>query len=191
MTEKPKKKLGRPPEYDRVAVMAHVCEQLTLGRSLLNICTTDPGMPSPMAIRLWILEDKPKGIRADYMAARVAGYSIIAEDIVDMADKTHEWVMVQKTDRQGNLMYNGDIPILEKRLMPLSSDMVAHKRLQVDTRKWYLSKVLPKIYGDKIQQELTGADGGPIAIAGVDLKALSDEELKQMQALIAKAAKKK
>jgi hypothetical protein len=29
-------------------------------------------------------------------------------------------------------------------------------RLMVDTRKWYLSKVLPKIYGDKITQEHTG-----------------------------------
>lgn len=27
---------------------------------------------------------------------------------------------------------------------------VQARRLQVDTRKWYLSKVLPKLYGDKL-----------------------------------------
>jgi hypothetical protein len=37
-----------------------------------------------------------------------------------------------------------------------------HRRLQVDTRKWLLSKALPKIYGDKLTAEVTGKDGGPI-----------------------------
>ena len=38
-----------------------------------------------------------------------------------------------------------------------------HKRIMVDTRKWYLSKRMPKKYGDKLG--LTGADGeGPVEI---------------------------
>ena len=36
-------------------------------------------------------------------------------------------------------------------------------RLRVDTRKWLMSKALPKIYGDKLAH--TGADGGAIALA--------------------------
>ena len=35
-------------------------------------------------------------------------------------------------------------------------------RLRVDTRKWLLSKALPKIYGDKVTAEISGPDGGPI-----------------------------
>ena len=35
-------------------------------------------------------------------------------------------------------------------------------RLKFDARRWYLSKLAPKRYGDKITQEHTGADGGPI-----------------------------
>jgi hypothetical protein len=185
----------KPPAnkiYDPETVFAHVCEQLALGRSLWNICTTDPGMPDHMRIRQWIREDKPKGAAERYKAAREAGYSVLAEEILDLSDKTHEWVMVQKTDRHGNLMFDGNgAPIVEKRLISLSSDTVAHKRIQVDTRKWYLSKVLPKIYGDKVTQEITGADGGPISVASVNLKNLSDEELAQMQALMTKAAGKK
>jgi hypothetical protein len=43
------------------------------------------------------------------------------------------------------------------------------------------------VYGDKVTQEHTGADGGPIAIAAVDLKNLSDEELENMHRLMRKA----
>ncbi len=38
----------------------------------------------------------------------------------------------------------------------------ARDRLRLDTRKWLLSKALPKIYGDKLAH--TGEDGGPIAL---------------------------
>jgi hypothetical protein len=34
---------------------------------------------------------------------------------------------------------------------------VARDRLRVDTRKWYLSKVLPKIFGDKLDLDHSGA----------------------------------
>ena len=39
---------------------------------------------------------------------------------------------------------------------------VQRDRLRADTRKWYLCKVLPKIYGEKKALEITGADGNPI-----------------------------
>ena len=37
-------------------------------------------------------------------------------------------------------------------------------RLQVDSRKWLLSKLLPKVYGDTSKLELSGADGGPLVV---------------------------
>ncbi|KKL27179.1 hypothetical protein LCGC14_2387790, partial [marine sediment metagenome] len=37
--------------------------------------------------------------------------------------------------------------------------------LRVDTRKWYLSKVLPKLYGDKTHMEVSAPGGGPVEIA--------------------------
>lgn len=41
---------------------------------------------------------------------------------------------------------------------------VQWKRLQIDTRKWALSKRNPKKYGERIQNEHTGKDGGAIQI---------------------------
>lgn len=37
-------------------------------------------------------------------------------------------------------------------------------KLQVDTRKWVLSRMSPKKYGEKVQQEVSGSDGGPVQI---------------------------
>jgi hypothetical protein len=38
------------------------------------------------------------------------------------------------------------------------------------------------------RSELTGANGGPVSIAAIDMKGLSDAELDQIQRLLAKAA---
>jgi hypothetical protein len=44
----------------------------------------------------------------------------------------------------------------------------ARDRLRFDARRWYLSKLAPKKYGDKVTQEVSGPDGGPIPIAKVE-----------------------
>jgi hypothetical protein len=33
--------------------------------------------------------------------------------------------------------------------------LVRHRQLQVDTRKWFLSKLAPKIYGDRLDVSVT------------------------------------
>ncbi|OAE37652.1 hypothetical protein [Agrobacterium tumefaciens] len=40
----------------------------------------------------------------------------------------------------------------------------AAARVAIDGRKWLAGKRNPKVYGDKIVQEQTGKDGGPIAM---------------------------
>ena len=55
------------------------------------------------------------------------------------------------------------------------SGAVQKQKLQIDSRKWILSKLAPKKYGDKITQELTGPNGGPIQHQ--DVSDLTDEQL--------------
>jgi len=45
----------------------------------------------------------------------------------------------------------------------LEKQEVTRSRLRVDTRKWMLSKVLPKVYGEKI-----GLDGGSVVVVTRD-----------------------
>lgn len=48
-----------------------------------------------------------------------------------------------------------------------SADKEDHQvaRLRVDTRKWLLSKLVPKKYGDRVEQFISGPDGAPIQAA--------------------------
>ena len=145
-------------------------------------------MPHPATFLDWVKED-PRGIGQDYAHAREIGYSLLADEIIALSDKTHEWVTIQDQDADGNPLFDDHgQPRVKRVLAPLSADVIAHKRVQIDTRKWMLSKMLPKVYGDKVTQEHTGAGGGPIAIASVDLRNLSDAELENMQLLMAKAS---
>jgi transposase-like protein len=54
--------------------------------------------------------------------------------------------------------------------------------------RWRAKAIAPRDYGDKVQQEHTGAGGGPIAIAAVDLRNLTDAELENMNLLMSKAS---
>jgi len=51
-------------------------------------------------------------------------------------------------------------------------ETAAAARVQIDALKWIMSKRAPKVYGDKITQEHTGADGGPIELKGGGISAL-------------------
>lgn len=187
MTQKPK---ARPAarKYDRDVVSDHIIGELARGRSLLNICTVDEGVPDTATFLQWVNEDDPEGLSLRYAQARELGYRRMADEIVELSNKKGEWVDVQDLDEDGRPLLDADgMPILKKVFMPLNSDVIAHTRLQIDTRKWVLAKMLPKIYGDKVQQEHTGKDGGPIQMAAVDFKNLSDEELDKMQQLLSKA----
>ena len=57
-------------------------------------------------------------------------------------------------------------------------DHIARSRLRVDARKWRASKLKPKKYGDRVVNEHTGKDDGPIQVQHVD--ELSDTELEAL-----------
>jgi hypothetical protein len=65
----------------------------------------------------------------------------IFDQIIDIADTTKEGVII-KDGPDGREV--------------TTADMIQHRRLQVDARKWVVSKLLPKKFGDKI--DVTSGD---------------------------------
>ena len=49
----------------------------------------------------------------------------------------------------------------------LDAAEVAQLRLEVDTDKWLLARLLSTVFGDKVRTELTGANGGPMQVQEV------------------------
>lgn len=91
-----------------------------------------------------------QGFAAQYTRAREIGYDRLADELLKIADTPQHGVKTT-TKATGTETTEGD--------------MIEHRRLQVDARKWMLSKMLPKKYGDKMA--LTDGEGKPLATAPV------------------------
>jgi hypothetical protein len=63
-------------------------------------------------------------------------------------------------------------------------------RVEIDARKWFASKFLPKRYGEKITQEISGPDGLPIAQTSVSMTAEQESQLQNLIQLAQTTAKK-
>jgi len=81
-----------------------------------------------------------------YARAKQAGMERWADDIVELADE--ERIVTKTVTRK-----DGSVEVIEM-------DIVDRARLQVDSRKWLLSKLAPKKYGDKL--ELGGDPANPL-----------------------------
>ncbi|MCZ4321442.1 hypothetical protein O4H56_05250 [Pseudomonas anguilliseptica] len=105
----------------------------------------------------WLGDDAMAAFRMQYACAREAQADLLAEQILDIADE--ECTMV-RADKHGSNDDDGE----GHTEVVFDSTAVARNRLRVDARKWLASKMAPKKYGDKLQTELTGANGGAIAV---------------------------
>lgn len=63
----------------------------------------------------------------------------------------------------------------------------AMARVEIEARKWMASKFAPRQFGDRVTQEVTGANGGPLQVAAVDWRGLSAEDLARIVDVASKA----
>lgn len=124
--------IERTPE-----LLNSICAQLAEGKSLRAICKSE-GMPSEGTVRAWALDDGD--FFTQYARSRDIGMSAMEDELLEIADTPPSRLDGGGTD-------GGE---------------VADKRLRVDTRKWIMSKIAPKKYGDKQAVELSGPNGEPI-----------------------------
>lgn len=143
-------KIGRPSSYTP-EIAAEICERLANGESLLAMCR-DSHMPHRATVHRWIT-DNVEGFCDKYARSRDIGLDAMADEILEISDTPVEG---QRTEQSAD------------GFKVVTEDMLGHRRLQVDARKWYLSKLAPKKYGDKTAMELTGADGGPVQISDTE-----------------------
>lgn len=137
---------GRPTDYSK-EVCDSVCLLLAEGLSLRKICAMDE-MPAKPTVFRW-LALYPE-FRDQYAQAKEQGALVWAEEILEIADDASNDYMEQLDDQGKAAAWK------------FMGENVQRSRLRVDSRKWLLSKLLPKKYGDKTQTEISGPGGGPI-----------------------------
>jgi len=149
---------GRPSEFTQEKA-AEFCKRVSQGRMVRDVCN-DPDMPTSATFYKWLEGNeqflkqytRAKEIQADAMAADILRIS-------DTADADNV------CDEYGNIKPN--------------HEWIARSKLRVDARKWLLSKMLPKKYGDKVEQTVIGDPEKPVHHkVDVDVKAMTPEQLK-------------
>ena len=124
-------------------LLSVILERVADGESLNHICSSED-MPSRKAFFDWVAKDP--SIQAQYELAISLRADIHAEEILAIADE--EVTMIKRSKHSG-----GEEEGLEQEVV-FDPTAVARNRLRVDARKWILSKMAPKKYGDKIMQEI-------------------------------------
>ena len=101
-----------------------ICARLAQGEALYEICRGE-GMPPESTVRQWHIDDHG-GFAAKYARARDIGLDGRADRLRDIA----------------------------RSAIGLDGPGVQAIRLVVDTEKWYLSKLAPKRYGDRLELDM-------------------------------------
>ena len=127
------------------------CALIAEGKSMRQI-TEQPGMPSRRAVLYWL--GRYPDFREKYECAVMLLAEFWAHEIIEIADDS-----------------SGDYVITEDGRPVIDHEAINRARLKVDSRKWLLSKILPKRFGDRVVADVT---------VRRDMRELSDGELLQI-----------
>lgn len=140
-----KRPRGRPSKFTP-GVAKRILDGLANGTPLTIICESI-NMPDSSTVWEWARKDE--GFSQAIARARDAGFDRIAMDALEIAD--------QVTDKDTIETKFGALP---------NKEWILRSRLRVETRLKLLAKWDPKRYGEKITQEISGPDGGPVRTEG-------------------------
>jgi hypothetical protein len=130
-----------------LALARKICDRVAEGDSLAAIAAM-PGMPSRRTMRGWLVEHPE--FQALYGPARELWVQSVAEDIADLAGRAQQ--IAEDAAR------NGGNP----------NAAIAALRVEIDAKRWLLSKLAPAVFGDHSAVELSGAGGKDLIPAETD-----------------------
>jgi hypothetical protein len=106
----------------------------------------------------WLQIKENDLLREMYARAKAAQVMIFADEITEISDNTQEGVIITEKP---------DGTTETKR-----ADMLEHRKLRIESRKWLAAKLMPKVYGDK--QLHTGPNGDdPVTLKTIMVEAES------------------
>lgn len=127
------KKMGRPTTYTE-SLATLICTRLAQGESMRKV-SRDPTMPSMNTLFRWLV--KYENFSQQYAQAKQESADAMYEELLDITDDG-------RNDYMEALGKDG-VPVGYK----LNGEHIQRSKLRVDTRKWMMSKMKPKKYGDK------------------------------------------
>lgn len=124
--------MARRSEYNQDTA-TQLCQYLSEGESL-RTATTHKGMPSAATVFSW-MRTNPEFLK-QYEKAKQESTDAMAEEIMDIADNgANDWMEKHYGD---NVVW------------VTNGEALQRSRLRVDVRKWLMSKMKPKKYGESL-----------------------------------------
>ena len=122
--------MGRPSKYSK-KLGDEIALRIAQGESVRRI-GKDPDMPAATTIFRWALDSGHEFCEQYDRAKRIRAETLV-DEVIDIADDgSNDYIVNDK----GNEV--------------IDTEHVQRSRLRLDTRKWFASKVMPKVYGDKL-----------------------------------------
>jgi len=132
------KPVGRPSKFTQT-LADNICERIANGESLRSICS-DEKYPAARTVHRWMSENEE--FCQQYARACEEREAGIFDEMLEISDTPLIGEKRKVTDKGEEVSIG---------------DNVERARLMLDARKWVLSRMNPKKYGDKVQTELSGA----------------------------------
>lgn len=139
--------MGRPSSYTP-ELASEICERL-VNEPLAQICR-DEHIPPIGTVLGWV-EDNREGFSERYTRARASQIENMAHEILQIADDSSADIVTRYNEK-------GDP------YEAVDHDHINRSRLRVDTRKWLLSRLRPKVYGDAQLLKHADADGNNLKV---------------------------
>lgn len=157
--QKQPKPNGRPTKYtDQVAAEINAAVS-TCTAGLAAICANNSAFPEARTVYRW-LATNPKFCQM-YESAKEQQVLLLGEEMLEIADETARDTIETEQGERAN------------------SEWIARSRLRVDTRKWLMSKLAPRKYGDRSEVALSG-NVGSVHLTLAEWKA-RDEQAKEWE----------
>lgn len=124
---------GRPSKYNK-EIADKICHIISISTDgLRKICKNNPEFPTSETILEWRIRFPE--FSSQYDLAKKHQADLLVEEILEIAD-----------DDSGDYIYTDDG-------VRMNSEFVARSKVKIEARKWIACKLLPKVYGDKLQTE--------------------------------------
>jgi hypothetical protein len=143
---------GRPSEYT-VELAASICDVIaSSSKGTKRLCAENSHWPCQDTLFTWL--KKYPEFSEQYAQAKIGQIELLVDEILEISDDASQ---DQYVNELGTLVPN--------------PPAIHRARLKVDTRKWLASKLVPKVYGNKIDIEGDNSMSEELRQLNADLEA--------------------
>ena len=134
---------------EKELLIDEICKEVSKGQAIKVVLESNDRFPTRDTFYNWIRNSKEYSDK--YARACILRSEIEYEKLLSIAD-----------DSSNDIYFDED-----KGREVVDHENIQRSRLRVDTRKWWLSKMVPKVYGDRIEIETVNDGERPAdALAG-------------------------